>query len=255
LRLAHQANVDGTFNVLEGARAAGVRRVLFAGGESACASLPAAAGREGGRHAPEAPIAAQKLAGELSMQSYARAFGMETVCLRYAHVFGPRQREDGDLNGLIPRWARRMLQIDGAGAKRPELHGSGVESCDFTYVANVVYANLLALEAPAERVAGRVFDIGSGQTRSLLSLYRSLARLTGYPLAPVHTDVRPISPGAPAASLEPARTALGYRPLVGFEEGLALTVAAFREGTRRSSDTLLHSLQSAIPTSPPFPFG
>ncbi len=223
-RPSHNANLDGTFNLLEGARAAGVQRVLYAASSSAYGNQPGFPRVETMTPQPIAPYPVQKLAGELYMQSYARVYGIETVCLRYFNIFGPRQTPDSPYAGVIAKWARQMLAGEDV-----TLQGDGEQSRDFTYIANAVSANLLALVAPAERVAGRVFNVACGERYSLRTLFETLAALTGYDRQPVVVERRAGDIDMSLASVEAAREAFGYAPLVGFEEGLRRTVAWHRE--------------------------
>jgi UDP-glucose 4-epimerase len=223
-RPSHSANIEGTFNVLEGARAAGVRRVLYAASSSAYGNQPGFPRVETMKPEPIAPYPVQKLAGELYMQSYARVYGMETVCLRYFNIFGPRQAPDSPYSGVIAKWALNML------VGRPcVLQGDGTQSRDFTYIANAVSANLLALDAPAERIAGRVFNVACGERFSLNHLYATLARLTGYAELAAHTERRSGDIDTSLADISAAHNAFNYTPLVSFEEGLAHTIAWHRE--------------------------
>jgi UDP-glucose 4-epimerase len=223
-RPSHLANIDGTFNVLEGARAAGVRRVLYAASSSAYGNQPGFPRVETMTPQPIAPYPVQKLAGELYMQSYARCYGMETVSLRYFNIFGPRQTPDSPYSGVIAKWCLQMLR-----GEPTTLQGDGEQGRDFTYIANAVSANLLALAAPADKIAGRVFNIACGERHSLNELHRTLAALTGYTLPPQHTAARAGDIRDSLADISAARTAFGYTPLVGFEEGLRRTVAWHRE--------------------------
>ncbi len=223
-RPSHKANIDGTFNVLEGARAAGVKRVLYAASSSAYGNQPGFPRVETMTPQPVAPYPVQKLAGELYMQSYARVYGMETVCLRYFNIFGPRQTPDSPYSGVIAKWALQMLR-----GEQPTIQGDGEQGRDFTYIANAVSANLLALEAPAEKIAGRVFNIACGQRYSLNELYRILAELTGFLYPPVFTEPRTGDIRNSLADITAAHDAFGYEPLIGFEQGLAHTVAWHRE--------------------------
>lgn len=225
-RTSHRANLDGTFNLLEGARAAGVRRVLYAASSSAYGNQPGFPRVETMRPEPVAPYPVQKLAGELYMQSYARVYGTETVSLRYFNIFGPRQAPNSPYSGVIARWCREML----AGAQ-PSIQGDGEQGRDFTYIENAVSANLLALHAPAERVAGRVFNVASGERHTLHELYRTLARLTGYTGQPLYVAERAGDIRSSLADVGAAREAFGYAVRVRFEEGLRRTVAAMRGAT------------------------
>jgi nucleoside-diphosphate-sugar epimerase len=228
-RTSHRANIEGTFNLLEGARAAGVKRVLYAASSSAYGNQPGFPRVETMRPEPVAPYPVQKMAGELYMQSYARVYGMETVCLRYFNIFGPRQAPDSPYSGVIARWCREMLlAASGAEIARPVIQGDGEQGRDFTYIANAVSANLLALEAPADRVAGRVFNVACGERRTVNELYRTLARLTGYVGQPSYVETRAGDVRSSLADVSAAKEAFGYVPVVGFEEGLKQTVEWMR---------------------------
>jgi UDP-glucose 4-epimerase len=223
-RPSHRANLDGTFNLLEGARAAGIRRVVYAASSSAYGNQPGFPRVETMTPQPIAPYPVQKLAGELYMQSYARVYGMETVCLRYFNIFGPRQAPDSPYSGVIAKWALQMLRNQPV-----TIQGDGEQGRDFTYIANAVSANLLALRAPTDRIAGRVFNVACGQSFTLNDTFRSLARLTGYTRPAVFAESRAGDIRMSLADISAARDAFGYEPLVGFEEGLARTVAWHRD--------------------------
>ena len=223
-RPSHNSNLDGTFNLLEGARASGIQRVIYAASSSAYGNQPGFPRVETMTPQPIAPYPVQKLAGELYMQSYARVYGMETASLRYFNIFGPRQAPDSQYSGVIARFALNML------SNQPcSIQGDGEQSRDFTYVSNAVSANLLALEAPAERIAGRVFNVACGERITLNETYRILAELTGYTQQPTYTDPRPGDIRMSLADINAAREAFGYTPLVNFRDGLAKTVAYYRE--------------------------
>ncbi len=229
-RPSHVSNLDGTFNLLEAARAAGVQRVLYAASSSAYGNQPGFPRVETMTPQPIAPYPVQKLAGELYMQSYARVYGMETVCLRYFNIFGPRQAPDSPYSGVIAKWALQMLSAAaGKPAEPVTIQGDGEQSRDFTYIANAVSANLLALKAPADKVAGRVFNVACGQRHTLNETFRILAGLTGYKQPPIHTDPRAGDIRTSLADISAAREAFGYTPHVCFEQGLAHTVAWHRQ--------------------------
>jgi UDP-glucose 4-epimerase len=223
-RPSHNANIDGTFNLLEGARAAGVQRILYAASSSAYGNQSGFPRVETMTPQPIAPYPVQKLAGELYMQSYARVYGMETVCLRYFNIFGPRQSPNSPYSGVIAKWALQMLR-----GQQPTIQGDGEQGRDFTYIANAVSANLLALDAPADHIAGRVFNIACGQRHSLNDTYRILARLTNYTAEPIHEAPRAGDIRNSLADISAARLAFGYEPTVNFEAGLGHTVAWCRE--------------------------
>jgi UDP-glucose 4-epimerase len=228
-RSSHNANLDGTFNLLEGARAAGIHRVIYAASSSAYGNQPGFPRVETMLPQPIAPYPVQKLAGELYMQSYARVYGMETACLRYFKIFGPRQAPSSPYSGVIAKWALQMLRSDAV-----QIQGDGSQSRDFTYIENAVSANLLALNAPAANIAGRVFNIACGQRFSLSETFRILAALTGYSQLPVFVDRRPGDIDTSLADISAAQEAFAYQPLVSFEEGLARTVAWHREQLSKS---------------------
>jgi nucleoside-diphosphate-sugar epimerase len=229
-RASHRANIDGTFNLLEGARAAGVKRVLYAASSSAYGNQPTFPRVETMLPAPVAPYPVQKLAGELYMQSYARVYGMETVCLRYFNIFGPRQAPDSPYSGVVARWALEMLRgVHDPAAAQPVMQGDGQQSRDFTYIANAVESNLRALDASAGDVSGRVFNVACGESHTLRELYDTLAELTGYAHPPVFTEERTGDIRKSLASIDAARQAFGYAPRVGFREGLERTVEAYRK--------------------------
>jgi UDP-glucose 4-epimerase len=223
-RPSHNANLDGTFNLLEGARAAGIQRIVYAASSSAYGNQPGFPRVETMTPQPIAPYPVQKLAGELYMQSYARVYGMETVCLRYFNIFGPRQAPDSPYSGVIAKWARQMLQNQPV-----TIQGDGEQGRDFTYIDNAVSANLLALRAPADRIAARVFNVACGHSFTLNDTFRILAQLTHYTQPPVFTDPRAGDIRLSLADVSAAREAFDYHPLVSFEEGLARTVAWHRD--------------------------
>jgi nucleoside-diphosphate-sugar epimerase len=223
-RPSHETNINGTFNVLEGARAAGVRRVVYAASSSAYGNQPGFPRTEGMTPQPIAPYPVQKLAGELYMQSYWRVYGLETVCLRYFNIFGPRQVPDSPYSGVMARFILQMMR-----GERPVIHGDGEQGRDFTYVDNAVHANLLALSTPAENVAGRVFNVACGERHTLNETYRILSGLLAYPHSPEYGPARAGDVRDSLADVSAAREAMGYIPQVGFEEGLRRTVEWYRE--------------------------
>jgi nucleoside-diphosphate-sugar epimerase len=218
-RTSHEANIDGTFNLLEGARAAGVQRVVYAASSSAYGNQPGFPRVETMVPQPIAPYPVQKMAGELYMRSYWQVYGIETVALRYFNIFGPRQVPDSPYSGVMAKFILQMMQ-----GERPTIFGDGEQGRDFTYVANAVEANLRALEAPAEKVAGRVFNVACGGRHTLNETYRVIARLLDFKEQPVYGPIRAGDVTNSQADISAARDAFGYDPLIGFEEGLRLTV-------------------------------
>ncbi len=223
-RTSHTANIDGTFNLLEGARAAGVRRVVYAASSSAYGNQPGFPRVETMLPQPIAPYPVQKLAGELYMRSYWQVYGLQTVALRYFNIFGPRQTPDSPYSGVMARWALAMLR-----GEPITVHGDGEQGRDFTYVENAVSANLLAAEAPAERISGRVFNVACGERHTLNETFRVMAGLLGYAAQPIYGPERAGDIRDSLADVTAAGEAFGYRPVVGFEEGLRRTVAWYRE--------------------------
>jgi nucleoside-diphosphate-sugar epimerase len=222
-RPSHETNIDGTFNVLEGARAAGVRRVVYAASSSAYGNQPGFPRVETMTPQPIAPYPVQKLTGELYMQSYWRVYGLETVCLRYFNIFGPRQVPDSPYSGVMALFILQMMR-----GEQPVINGDGEQGRDFTYVDNAVQANLLALSAPAENVAGSVFNIACGERHTLNETYRILSTLLAYSYPPQYGPDRAGDVRDSLADISAAHEAMGYTPQIGFEEGLRRTVAWYR---------------------------
>jgi len=225
-RASHESNLDGTFNLLEGARAAGVTRVVYAASSSAYGNQPGFPRVETMLPQPIAPYPAQKLAGEIYMQSYARVYGMTNVSLRYFNIFGPRQAPDSPYSGVIAKWTLAMLRPTAENA--PVIQGDGEQGRDFTYVANAVEANLLALDAPAEKIAGRVFNVAYGEHHTLNDVYTILSRLTGFARKAKYVVPRAGDIRNSLANVNAARAAFGYEPSVDLVHGLERTVAWYR---------------------------
>ncbi|MGB7137317.1 MAG: SDR family oxidoreductase [Acidobacteriaceae bacterium] len=223
-RTSHSANIDGTFNLLEGARAAGVKRIVYAASSSAYGNQPGFPRVETMFPMPIAPYPVQKLAGEFYMKSYWQVYGIETVCLRYFNIFGPRQVPDSPYSGVMAKFTLQMMH-----GERPTILGDGEQGRDFTYVGNAVSANLLAMQAPAASVAGRVFNVACGQRHTLNETFRILADLLDFKETAIYGPPRDGDIANSLADISAAREAFGYEPQVGFEEGLRCTVAWYRE--------------------------
>ncbi len=223
-RTSHTANIDGTFNLLEGARHAGVKRVVYAASSSAYGNRNPLPQVESMPPGPLSPYAVQKLVGELYLHSYWQVYGLETVALRYFNIFGPRQAPDSPYSGVMAKFAKLMLA-----GEQPTIHGDGEQSRDFTYIENVVQANLKAAAAPAEIVAGHVFNCAVGEPHTLNETYKLMADLTGYKKPPLYGPSREGDIKHSYADISAARKALGYEPKVGFLEGLRRTVDWYRE--------------------------
>jgi len=213
---SHEVNVTGTINVLIAARDAGVKRLVYAASSSAYGNSPTLPKREEMPTNPLSPYAVSKLAGEHYCRAFCQVYGLETVCLRYFNVFGPRQDPQSQYAAVIPKFIAMMRRDE-----RPTIYGDGSQSRDFTYVANVVQANLLAAAAP--QAAGRVMNVACGQRHTLLDLVSALNRLLGTHLEPVFQPDRAGDVKHSLADIAAAKELLGYEVLVPFEEGLGRT--------------------------------
>jgi UDP-glucose 4-epimerase len=216
---SHASGPTATLNVLEAARQAGARRVVFAASSSAYGDTDVLPKREDMLPRPLSPYAAGKLAGEHYVRVYARTMGLDGVSLRYFNVFGPRQDPGSPYSGVISLFARAMAE-----GRRPTIYGDGLQTRDFTYVANVVQANLLALKAEGP-LGGEVYNVGTGRRVSLLDLVAALNEAQGTRIEPEFRPPRAGDVRDSQADLGRARAALGYEPRVGFEEGLRRTLA------------------------------
>jgi len=219
---SNDSNVTGTLHLLIAARDAGVKRVVYASSSSVYGDNPTLPKREDMSPAPKSPYAVSKLAGEYYCRVFAQAYGLETVCLRYFNVFGPRQDPASQYAAVIPKFITALLRDE-----PPTIYGDGHQSRDFTYVSNVVRANLLAATAPD--VSGRVFNVACGERYTVLDLVAVLTEILGTHITPVHTAPRPGDVRHSLADITAAREALGYRVEVNFHEGLRRTVAWYRE--------------------------
>ena len=217
----HAACASGTLNVLDHARQAGVRRVVYAASSSLYGNQPHATNRETDVPGPMSPYAVAKLAGEYYCHAYYHSFGLETVCLRYFNVFGPRQDPDSTYSAVIPLFITRLLS-----GQRPIVFGDGQQSRDFTFVDNVVHGNLLAAEAVG--AAGRSFNLANGRSTSLLQLLGALRRLLNVKLEPIHEPARVGEVRHSMADISQATLHLGYEPLIDFETGLARSIDYYR---------------------------
>jgi UDP-glucose 4-epimerase len=217
------ANVDGTLSVLVAARDAGVKRVVYAASSSAYGDTPTLPKREDMLPSPNSPYAVAKLAGEHYMTSFFRCYGLETVSLRYFNVFGPRQDPSSPYSGVLSKFITQMLE-----GAQPTIFGDGRQSRDFTFIDNVIQANLRACSAPAEEVAGRVFNIATGTRFDLNQLFELLKPLTGYKGTVAYGPEREGDVKHSLADIARAQKHLGYQPTVGFAEGLGRTVEWYR---------------------------
>ena len=218
---SHLACTTGTLNVLNAARLAGVRRVVYAASSSAYGNQPTPLKTERDLPSPLSPYAAAKLAAEHYCHAFFHSYGLETVCLRYFNVFGPRQDPNGPYAAVVPIFARKLLA-----GESPTIYGDGLQTRDFTYIDNVVQANLLAADAPT--AAGQVFNVGSGEATSLLDMLEQLQKILGTDIKPAFAPERTGDVRDSLADISHARAVLNYNPAINLLEGLRRTVGALR---------------------------
>lgn len=219
---SYAVNVTGTLRVLEGARAAGVERVVFAASSAAYGNGPELPKLESMLPEPLSPYASGKVAAEHLLAVYGSSFGMRTVGLRYFNVFGPRQVDDSPYTGVIAIFAKALIE-----GRAPTIFGDGEQTRDFNYVDNVVAANLAAMSSDVE--PGTLMNVGCGTTITLNELFRAIAAHLGSDLKPIYADARGGDVRHSSASLERARALLGYEPVVDWQTGLARTLDWYRE--------------------------
>jgi nucleoside-diphosphate-sugar epimerase len=219
------ACIDATLNLLVAARAAGVRRVIYAASSAAYGDTPTLPKHEGMLPAPITPYAVAKLAGEHYLACFTRVYGLETVSLRYFNVFGPYQDPTSHYSGVLAIFCRKMLA-----GEQPTIYGDGEQSRDFTYIDNVVAGNLLAAEAPAERITGKMMNLATGKKITLNQTFDILKGLTGYDGKPAYEAPRAGDIKESLADISRARNLLGYEPKVDFNEGLRRTVEWYKAG-------------------------
>jgi UDP-N-acetylglucosamine/UDP-N-acetyl-alpha-D-glucosaminouronate 4-epimerase len=219
---SNRANVDGTLNVLVAAHAAGVKRVVYASSSSIYGDSPTLPKHEGMTPEPLSPYGAQKLFGELYCRLYSKSFGLETVSLRYFNVFGPRQDATSQYSGVLAKFIPAVLQD-----RQPAIYGDGLQSRDFTYVANVVDANLLACTAPG--IGGEVFNIARGDRITVNSMLEQINAIVSKRIAPIYSEPRRGDILHSQADIRKAQTRMNYAPRVTFEEGLRHTIEWYRD--------------------------
>jgi UDP-glucose 4-epimerase len=219
---SHAACATGVVTLLDAARRAGVRRVVYAASSAAYGDQPTSSKRETDLPNPLSPYAAAKLAGELYCQAFWSTFGLETVAIRYFNVFGPRQDPNSQYSAVIPLFITAMLA-----GRQPVIFGDGGQSRDFAFVANVVHANLLAADAP--NVAGRTINAADGRSTDLLTLISLLNRLLGTNVEPKFAPPRVGDVRESQADITLARRLLNYEPPVKFEEGLRRSIDYYRQ--------------------------
>jgi nucleoside-diphosphate-sugar epimerase len=219
---SHNANVNGTLNLLLACRDADVKRVVYASSSSLYGDSPTLPKHEGMMPNPLSPYGAQKLFAEMYCQVFTKAYGLETVSLRYFNVFGPRQDSTSQYSGVLALFIPAVLQ-----GRRPTIYGDGLQSRDFTYVQNVVEANLLACKLPG--VGGQVFNVACGDRITVNSMLHQINKIVGVDISPVYAEPRSGDIKHSQADITRAREHLGYEPKVSFEEGLRATVEWYRK--------------------------
>src|SRR6266481_4559695 len=220
---SNRTNVDGTVHLLIAAKDAKVKRVVYAASSSAYGDTPTLPKREDMPPNPISPYAVAKLASEYYMTSFYRCYGLETVCLRYFNIFGPRQDPTSPYSGVLAKFITQMLE-----GEQPTILGNGGQSRDFTYIDNAVEANLLAAKAPGAKVAGGVFNVATGTRVDLNETFALLKKLTGYSGNVAYDREREGDVKHSLADISRAQRQLGYQPKINFEEGLRRTVEWYR---------------------------
>ncbi len=220
---SNRTNVDGTVHLLIAAKDAKVKRMVYAASSSAYGDTPTLPKREDMPPNTISPYAVAKLASEYYMTSFYRCYGLETVCLRYFNIFGPRQDPTSPYSGVLAKFITQML--DG---EQPTILGDGAQSRDFTYIDNAVDANLLAIKAAASQAAGRVFNVATGERADLNEIFQLLKKIIGYKGDVKYGPERAGDVKHSLADLSLTEKYLGYKPKVNFEEGLRLTVEWYR---------------------------
>jgi len=221
---SHESNVNGTLNLLVACREAGVKRMVYASSSALYGDSPTLPKHEGMMPNPLSPYGAQKLFAEIYCQVFTRAYGLETVSLRYFNVFGPRQDPTSQYSGVLALFIPAVLQ-----SRRPTIYGDGLQSRDFTYVQNVVEANLLACEAPG--VGGQVFNVACGDRITVNSMLQQINQITGKDISPIYAEPRAGDIKHSQADITRAMEHLHYEPKFSFEEGLRRTIEWYRNNT------------------------
>ena len=221
--LSHDINVNGTLNLLVAAVEAKVRKFVFASSSSVYGDDPELPKREESQGKPLSPYAVHKITAEKYCQVFHEIYGLETICLRYFNVFGPHQDPASQYAAAIPLFIMQMLK-----GERPQIFGDGEQSRDFTHVANVVEANIRAVEAPAA-AGGQIFNIACGERTTVNAMASEIANLLGVSSVPFYTDPRPGDSLHSFADIEMARTILRFEPALAFKQGLKRTVAWYRK--------------------------
>ncbi|MEM1022321.1 MAG: SDR family oxidoreductase [Myxococcota bacterium] len=222
-RTTNEANVTGTLNILVAARDAGVSRVVFAASSSAYGDTPTLPKQEDMPTQPKSPYAIQKLTGEMYCRTFWEHFGLETVALRYFNIFGPRQDPTSPYSAVIPKFVTACMEDEA-----PRINGDGQISRDFTFIENVVDANLKACTATS-KCAGQVMNVACGRRVSLNELAETIRKAVDRGKAPVHGPERPGDVLHSLADISRAEELIGYTPVVDFDRGIERTVGWYME--------------------------
>ncbi len=217
------ACVTGTVTILDQARRAGVRRVVYAGSSSAYGDQPNSSKRETDLPEPLSPYAAAKLGAEMYCRAFYHTYGLQTVTIRYFNVFGPRQDPNSPYSAVIPLFITTILR-----GGRPKVYGDGLQSRDFTFVENVVHGNLLAMDTESPDVPGQCLNVANGHSTTLLELIHALNEMLGTQVQPLFEPPRVGDVRESMADITRARKLLGYEPPVGFHEGLRRSINYYR---------------------------
>jgi len=209
----NDVNILGTLNILEAAKEFGVKRVVYASSSSVYGNLEVLPKQENMSPAPLSPYALSKYTGERYCQIYFEIYGLETVCLRYFNVFGPNQNPNSQYSAVIPKFIKLINE-----GQRPTIYGNGTQSRDFTYVSNVVEANILA--CTADNVAGEVFNIACGENFTILELVETINNILKRNIKPLFDKERSGDVKHSLAKIEKAKKLLDYKPNCRFKEGL-----------------------------------
>ncbi len=229
-QLCHDVNITGTLNVLNAARQTGVKRVIYAASSSAYGDIEADSQEESMPPKPLSPYGAAKLAGEYYMQAFYHVYGLETVCLRYFNVFGPRQDPNSEYAAVIPKFATTMLK-----GQAPTIFGDGKQSRDFTFIGNAILGNLLAMKS--QSAPGQVINLACGQSYTLLDLVRVINEYLGSSIKPVFAPPRVGDIKYSKADITKAEDLLGYKPATSFTDGVYRTVSWFASQMPRKFDS------------------
>ena len=222
-RETHLASVEATFNILVAAKEKGVRRIIYAASSSAYGDQPTLPKTEEMKPEPLSPYAAAKLVGEYYCQVFARAYNLETLCLRYFNVFGPRQDPGSPYSGVISRFIDLLLK-----GERPVIYGDGEQTRDFTYISNAIDANMKAAET--NKGLGQVINIANGERVTINQVFDLLTEIIGRSdIQPEYKEARKGDILHSLADITRARELLGYEPAIGLREGLQITVGSWKE--------------------------